>query len=74
MSQVEKLLLPCREPVLASRRWLEACRGTTGWVLLRLGCGEEGRAPAVVNPVTSCFLLLLFQLVMVPKTCVVMSQ
>lgn len=52
-------------------RWLEAYRGTTGWVLLSLGC-REGRE--LVNPVTSCFPMLLFQLVMVPRNCVVMSQ
>lgn len=57
------------------RRWLEAYRGTTGWVPSRLGCGEEGIAPAMVSPVTACFPMLLhFQLVMVPRTCVVMSQ
>lgn len=43
-------------------------------VLLRLGCTGEGTDPAMVNPVTSCFLMLLFQLVMVPRACVVMSQ
>lgn len=49
----------------------ESHRGTTGWVLLRLGCGEEKRgiASALVTPMpeTSCFLILLFQFVMVSK-------
>lgn len=43
-----------------ARLRLEACRGATAWVLLRLGCAEEGTAPAMVNPVTSCSLMLLF--------------